>query len=295
LPPMQTERHTPQRVLPELPQEMPSLMQWNLPAGTSSWSPRLQAPRPDISASTLWNGNTVLQGVAPDSPRLSSHALFDAWQTARLTDRWPLPGTDPQWTPGTWPSDAYGISAPFRVAPFLIPNPVNPEIAEFFWDISQNPVRARCKTGAQANISLTSLFRQQATVPAIEEITISVQSRFFQRTWDSIVVKSRSELTIWDILFGIYEFFQTQLTPGEVEHIQGIDPRNYDILSEACNVRRNTTPAPPGFEHSLDLKRIDLLGDARGFWGLWVSFDEHSILWHLNLGLVNLRPGDLGW
>ena len=100
-----------------------------------------------------------------------------------------------------------------------------------------------------------------------------------------------AHLRLGHLFSGIYEFFQIQLTQTEVGYIQSLDQRNYDILVKACHARCNVTPALPGFERTQGLKRIDILGDQRGFWGLWITFDDLSNCWHLNLGLVNLRPG----
>jgi hypothetical protein len=60
---------------------------------------------------------------------------------------------------------------------------------------------------------------------------------------------------------------------SEVDYLQSLDPGNYDILVNAYFARCNVTPALPGFEQSQGLKRVDLLGDQRAFWGLWVSVD----------------------
>jgi hypothetical protein len=95
-----------------------------------------------------------------------------------------------------------------------------------------------------------------------------------------------------DHLFSaIYEFFQIQLTQTEVDYIQSLDQRNYDSLVKAYCARCNVTPALPGFERLQGFKRIDILGDKRGWWGLWITFDDFANSWHLNLGLVDLRPG----
>jgi hypothetical protein len=72
--------------------------------------------------------------------------------------------------------------------------------------------------------------------------------------------------------------------------MQSLDQNNYDILAQAYHARCDVTPALPGYERLQGLKRIDILGDKRGFWGLWISFDDFAKSWHLNLGLVNLRP-----
>jgi hypothetical protein len=301
----QTPMTTHSTVMPELPQEAPSLTQWNFPGGTLAWSPH-PAPHPNIPATAFWTGNNALQGLPHTTPRQISTTPLDPWQAARLTGGWPLPGADPRWIPDTWPAAA--SSVPIRLAPYLIPNPANPDMPQIVWDISQNPSGAQRITGAHTIISLSSQFHQQAIVPATEEVRIAVESPFVEHLWGPIMVTSKSKITVWDILSyvslmsfschlahlgisAIYEFFQKRLTHSEVRYIQSLDPRNYDILVDAYCARCNVTPALPGFERLQGLKRIDILGDKRGFWGIWISFDDSSSSWHLNLGLVNLRVG----
>jgi hypothetical protein len=185
--------------MPELPQEMPSLMQWNFPTGSLAWSPH-PAPHPNVPATAFWGGNSVLQGLPQNTPRQYPRTPLDPRQTAQLTGGWPLPGADPEWTPGTWPPVAWGASVPIQLAPCLIPNPANPNMPQMVWDVSQNPVRAQRITGAHTIISLGSQFHQQATVPAAEEVHIAVQSAFVERFWGSIKVTSKTKLTVWDIL-----------------------------------------------------------------------------------------------
>jgi hypothetical protein len=187
------------RAIPELPQEMPSLSQWNFPGGTLLWSPH-PAPHPNVPASIFWGGNAGLQGLPRTTRTQFSNTPLDPWQAARLTGGWPLPGADPRWTPGTRPPVAWGASVPVRLAPCLIPNPGNPNMPQLVWDVSQNPTTAQRITGAHTIISLASQFHEQAIVPATQEIHIAVQSPFVERLWGSIVVTTKSTATIWDIL-----------------------------------------------------------------------------------------------
>ena len=180
---------------------------------------------------------------------------------------------------------------PIRLAPCLIPNPANPDLPQIVWDVSQHPTRAQRITGAHTIVGLSPQMNQQAVVPATQEVHIAIQASYIQRLWGTIRVQTKSTAAVWDILNAIYEYFQTPLKQSEVDYLQSLDPGNYDILVNACYARCNVTPALPGFEHSQGLKRVDLLGDQRAFWGLWVSVDEAANSWHLNLGLVNLRPG----
>lgn len=277
--------------MPELSHEMPSLTQWTLPTGTLPWNPH-PAPHPNVPAAAFWSWNNTLQGLTQTPPRRFSDSPLDPWQAARLTGGWPLPGA---WTPGTWPPATWGASVPVRLAPCLILNPVNPSMPQLVWDISQNPMIAQRITGAHTIVPLASQFGQPATVPATDKINIAVQSPYVQHLWGSIAVTAASEVTVWDILSTIYEFFQTRLTQDEAALIRSLDRRNYDALVETYLARCRVTPALPGFERLQGLKRIDTLGNHRGFWGLWITCDDLSNSWHLNLGLVSIRPGHPGW
>ena len=204
--PRQMSTNTSSRAMPELPQEDPSLTQWNFPAGALTWSPH-PAPHPNVPATTFWGGNTPLQGLPHNTPRQFSNTPLDPRQTAQLTGGWPLPGADPRWTPGTWPPVAWGASVPVQLAPCLIPNPANPDMPQIVWDISQNPVRAQRITGRHTIIPLGSQFHQQAIVPATEEVHIAVQTTFIEQLWGPIKVNTTTKITVWDILLQVFLFF----------------------------------------------------------------------------------------
>ena len=87
----------------------------------------------------------------------------------------------------------------------------------------------------------------------------------------------------------IYDFFQTQLTHREVDYLKNFNESNYDLLVDACRARCEVTPALHDFERLQGLKRVDVLGDKRAFWGLWITVNDVTNSWHLNLGLVSLR------
>lgn len=108
--------------------------------------------------------------------------------------------------------------------------------------------------------------------------------------WGLIEVKqSRSGgVRIWDVLHAIYEYFQMRVGRREVERISHAlgDPEIYEKMTDAMFQRCMVTPALPGYEIKNGLKRIDCLGDATFFWGLYVTYNNDRT-WQLNLGLVN--------
>lgn len=173
----------------------------------------------------------------------------------------------------------------------MIPNPVNPELPHLVWDISQNPSRTRRITGAHTIISARPQLNEQAIVPDTHVVYIALQASIVQQLWGPIKILKQTTVTAGDILFAIYDYFQTPLTHAEVDFLSGLHPDNYPRLVDAWMARCNVTPALPGFEARQGLKRVDILGDRRCWWGCWVCVDQASGSWYLNLGLVNLLPG----
>lgn len=180
---------------------------------------------------------------------------------------------------------------PVLLNPLLIPNPVNPEMPHLVWDISQSPSGTRRITGAHTIISAQPQLKEQATAPNTPDIYIVLQGLIFQQLWGPIKISKQTTVTAWDVLSAVYDYFQTPLTHTEVEFLGGLHSDNYDRLVDAWKARCNVTPALPGFEARQGLKRVDLLGDKRCWWGCWVEIDQTNGSWYLNLGLVNLRPG----
>jgi hypothetical protein len=170
-------------------------MQWYFPTGVLAWSPH-PAPLSDVFPTASSTGNTALE-VVPYAPVGPSPR---PWPT-RPAGGWPLPAADARWTPGTWPPVAWGTNVPVQIAPCLIPNPVNLNLPQIIWDISQNPVRAQLITGAHTIVSLGAQFSDQAIIPATQEVHVAVPSNFVQRLWGSIEIKTKSsKVTIWELL-----------------------------------------------------------------------------------------------
>lgn len=306
--PMNTPGNTPGQAIPELPTDMPSLQQWSFPAGVLAWSPHparecssffsllevtelFWLAHPNVPASAFWSDANTLQGMPQTQHHYTPKTLRSS-QITQITGGHPLPGQDVTWTPGTWPPTPWDMTpVPIRLSPCIIPNPGNPDLPQIVWDITQNPIRAQRITGAHTIIPLASRMGEQAVVPAVQEIHIATQNPIVQQMWGNISLQTVSAATIWDLLHAIYEYFQTPLTYAEVGYLQSLDPNNYDVLVAAWRARCNVTPSLPGFEAAQGLKRADLLGDQRAFWGMWVSIDDAQNSWYLNLGLVNLQSG----
>ncbi|EGO04040.1 hypothetical protein SERLA73DRAFT_175771 [Serpula lacrymans var. lacrymans S7.3] len=272
---------SPRSHTPALPIDPPDQHVWNFPGGSLSWTPH---PQPGVDPSTFWTPNAVLNRT----PRQWSGTPLDSWTAARLTGGWPLPGTCVHWTPGTWPPVCYPNNVPVRLAPWLIPNPSNTYMPQIVWDVSQDPSRSKRLTGAHVMVDMGTVGGEQATYPPADKIHIACDAGFMGQLWGPIVIQKSSCIKVGDILRGIYEYFQQQLTQEEVDHIARLGRDNYCILLDACYKRCLATPGLPGYEQSLGFRRVDCLGDKKIYWGLWVTYNSDST-WQLNLGLINQR------
>ena len=270
--------------MPTLPQEPPSLQQWNFPAGSLLWLPH-PAPHPSVPAAHFWPSENVLRGI-PATQWHFPNTPLSAWQAAQLTGGWPLPGAAPWWTPSVWPQTVDGaVAALVQLAPCLIPNPVDGENPQVTWDVSQSPYIAEWVVNYSAT-SLQSQFNEKATTPAVDEIHIALPDGIVQHIWGPITVTNpRQKVLVWDILHAIYEYFQKPVTQEELTFLQNLDASNHATLLDALHRRCAATPGLPEFELSRSPRRVDALGDRRKFWGLWIKNNGDGG-WHLNLGLT---------
>ncbi|KAG6328873.1 hypothetical protein ID866_10216 [Astraeus odoratus] len=195
-----------------------------------------------------------------------------------------------------WP-----IDVPVKLAPWLIPNPLNSALPQLEWDVSTPPSTARRITGAHVNLPLdasdggsrgSGISGDPATAPSFNRILVLCDVGMMNHLWGPIVVEpERGEtVTVRDLLDGIYAFFQIPLTRAEVEHISSLGTDNYHRLVDAY--RKRTTENQPRvrglreWEWRQGLRRVDCLGDRKWWWGTWVTYNSNGT-WHLNLGLVN--------
>ena len=212
-------------------------------------------------------------------------------------------GAVPQWSPGTWPLMPWPIDVPVRLAPWLIPNPLNSGLPQLEWDASTHPSTARRVTGAHVNLALDTgaaggsrgraIFDEPATSPGFDRIVVLCDVGLMNRLWGPIVIEPArgNTITIRDFLDGIHTFFQMPLSRAEVDHISSLGRDNYSLLVEAY--KRRTTDQRVGagtglrdWEWRQGLRRVDCLGDRRWWWGVWVTYNSNGT-WQLNLGLVN--------
>lgn len=197
-----------------------------------------------------------------------------------------------------WPVDV-----PVRLAPWLIPNPLNSGLPQLEWDVGTHPLTARRVTGAHVNVALDTaaaggswgraIHDEPATSPGFDRILVLCDVGLMSRLWGPIVIEGTrgNTVTIGDLLGGIHAFFQTPLTRAEVDHISSLGHDNYRLLVDAYRTRTTDPRVRAGtglseWEWRQGLRRVDCLGDRRWWWGVWVTYNSNGT-WQLNLGLVN--------
>ncbi|KAI6033630.1 hypothetical protein BKA83DRAFT_1805288 [Pisolithus microcarpus] len=237
-----------------------------------------------------------------------------------LPPLFPTPGVGsiPQWSPATWPPPPWPTDAPVRLAPHLIPNPVNPYVPQLEWDVSRHPSTARRVTSAHVTIPLHSTVGgggggggrdgrstgprvdEPVTYPASDRIIVSCdQIGIIGQLWGPIVIERSGgrSVTIRDLLAGIYAFFQSRVTRAEVDRISSLGRDNYRSMVDAY--RRRTTRRELGalrdWEWREGMRRVDCLGEGRWWWGAWLIYPYYNdgddnlegTPWRLHLGLMD--------
>ncbi|KAH7908530.1 hypothetical protein BJ138DRAFT_1103428 [Hygrophoropsis aurantiaca] len=268
---------------PTLPRRQPDISTWKFPSGSLTWTPHPQ-PQPGVSPHLFFSANPILGQVrCPDrvSPPL------DPWFAAQVTGGWPLPGTCPQWTAGTFPPLPYPHRSPVTIAPWIIPNPKSSYVPQLRWDIARHPMTGRQIVGKAISLSIDPILGEKATHPPVKKILIVCDIGFMSRFWGPISVERSSDLKVWDVLTAIHDFFQTPLTLAEVQTIEGLSWGNGERLRQAFRKRvYENNSGLSEYQWRQGLRRVDCLGDKKIFWGLWPTFNPDST-WHLNLGLIS--------
>ncbi|KIJ59984.1 hypothetical protein HYDPIDRAFT_32710 [Hydnomerulius pinastri MD-312] len=263
-----------------LPPRQPDHQSWNYPGGTITWTPHPQ-PHPNIPAPQFWSPNPLLGGQ-----RTWPNQALDPWGVARMTGGHPLPGTAPQWSPGTWPPLNWPNDVPLRLSPYLIPNPINANLAQIDWDVSKNPSTARRLTGAHINADLSAIWSHAATYPDVKKVLVLIDGGYMSTLWGPIVIDQTGKVTIRDLFEAIHEYFNTPLNRVEVDYITSLGRNNYNTLVDAYRQRCRGSSSLPGWEAQQGFRRVDCLGDRKHWWGVWISPSPDGT-WCLNLGLIN--------
>ncbi|KZP14176.1 hypothetical protein FIBSPDRAFT_687660, partial [Athelia psychrophila] len=107
------------------------------------------------------------------------------------------------------------------------------------------------------------------TKPTSNVMIIVMDNPVADRLWGQIEVEDSHGVSIWHALNAIYEYFSEPITREDLDYLQRLDPSNHALILEAARNRVNAQPgSTPASFGSRGLKRVDILGDKRNFWGL---------------------------
>jgi len=197
----------------------------------------------------------------------------------------PLPGTQPFWTSvESWPPPFRTL--PLHLAPWLAPNPVNPDRPHVVWDVSQPPSTAKRISGKDIFVDMHDAFSPDATAvfPETNEVVVVCNTGVGQDMWPPIRIR-KNKVTSGDVFWGIYQFFQKAITCDEVNLIKARSEDDYRKILEACYQRCRRTPGLADITRRQGVKRIDCLEDRTAWWGLWPVWAPDGT-WCLHLGLM---------
>ncbi|THU96830.1 hypothetical protein K435DRAFT_663701 [Dendrothele bispora CBS 962.96] len=200
------------------------------------------------------------------------------------------PNPDPRfpglaWEPGVWPPVPLGHPIPIRVHHHLLPNTVQLDLPVLQWDITQLPEKARVLTGK------CLLVRPNLEEPAvIYKVWIGSDDPtlgwWMTNMWGPLIIEKErgKEVSVWDVLEGIYRYLAKPLTHWDYEKVVG---------NEGGGWARDREPVPEGVPNagevamvSYDYRRSDVLGSMKKFVGLR-SMVQDDGTWMLYLGLAS--------
>lgn len=227
--------------------------------------PTLPARQPDHSVWSFPTGNLTWT--------LHTNGLSSLPETAQIPPAMPRPQT---------------FHERPEIAPWLAKNPFQPTMPMLQWDVRQNPITARLTTGAHVSTNLAHVLSSPITNIPVTFIEIAIPTPMVC-IWNAIRVQKSSVIKVQDVLDAIYEWLQIPLTRAEMEHIENVNPDAVDAILHALQERAFTSPTLHGWEHRQGPRRIDCLGDVRGWMGLSYSPTGQGMQLVLDLQVIQ-RP-----
>jgi len=228
-----------------------------------------------------WTPNPPSHPLGPQ-PHYSPYHLSSSPTT-------PQSAFSPAWTPAPYIPQLPAHTSTIKVAPWLVPNPVNPSLPHTLWDLTQPPILAKRLTGKHVVVDMKPQFGEVATYPAVPKAHICLAGvDLVHQLWGPIIIKNEGDkpLSVGDILHGIHAFFQKPVLQQEMERIKEYDEKNYDTMLEAMEKRCLRAPGLPGRAWKEGMKRADALGAYISFGGLTVIENEDDT-WEFSLLVLN--------
>jgi hypothetical protein len=190
-----------------------------------------------------------------------------------------------------WSSD--GSEDEIWLHPHLLLNPFNPHLPTIQWDLHQEPSTAQHYSARHhltpANLDIV------ATSPGVKSLVIDISyctGHPLLADWGTTISiekhipDRRRNITIGDILYAIYDYFQVPLTHHEVLSVCGSSRQSLDGMQRSLATRCSSVATIPEVEWKLGYRRVDVLGDYKSFYGMAVEGDPSSSgIWRLKLML----------
>jgi hypothetical protein len=118
------------------------------------------------------------------------------------------------WPPPA-PSAAEDSTAPTPartlINPRLIPSPADPYTPQIMWDLAEMPSVAKRLTGNHFYADLKSIETEQAVWPKSDVVHVTTWFNNYVN-WGPIVAKNADGVTLIDLLWAIYHYFQERIS-----------------------------------------------------------------------------------
>lgn len=230
-----------------------------LPGWAPQWTPH-PWPAPLVTPQIFW---------LPDPfsvPRVWRPPQVDPMV---ITGGNPLPAqAHAGWAPA-WPPRE-NLRIPVHLHPHLAPNPYD-IIPQLEWDMSLHPNTSRRLTGRNCIMPASPSFKEHATWPPTTRMVITCDS-VMMRMWGAVLAENSRGVTMGDVLWAIYRYWRTPLTNHEFNELLRYNPLFYSKITDAFAKRCRRASGLAAVERSRGLRRIDLLGDRKMWWGAKALF-----------------------
>lgn len=164
------------------------------------------------------------------------------------------------------------------------PNDIN--VSYLIWDIIHPPECARLCDRRYFRKWIMPDFDSVAIQPTVGKVWVMSDHpvlAYWMGIWGPISIES-SEITVKNILEGIYFYLRTHLTKSDLGHINLI-PGNRKALRYARAQRAKESREVEAVVLKQEYRRVDVLGGHRQFQGLRIVISPDNT-WQLHLGLL---------
>lgn len=214
-----------------------------------------------------------------------------AGQLMQLTNGLPFPGSEPylSYHDQPWPPNRQ--ITPVHLAPWMIPNPNDPDTPIIQWDIRRDPCHARRITGRHVSVPLLddsrSWSKNVVWPPDVtKHVDIDVNLERAHDHQAQIPVNRDGGVRTSDVLYALYDYFQQRMTEAELTQYRANNANAFDRLCEAKRKRLEIEDGLLAYNAAQGFKRVDMLGEVTRWFGTWIGAGRNDNNWSLQLGLI---------